>query len=108
MFHMANGSHLFRTAEQLTSEGYRLEGNVFVGINDCCLPLYEAKMLHQFDHRYSTYEGASQRQLNVGILPRPSREQKRDPDYPAQPRYWVREDLVEAAIPRYPPLLERQ
>ena len=59
-------------------------------------------MLHQFDHRYSTYQGATQRQLNVGILPRPSPEQKRDPDYAVQPRYWVHEDLVKAAIPRYP------
>jgi hypothetical protein len=102
MFHMANDSHLFRTAGQLTAEGCWLEGSVFVGAGGRCLPLYEAKLLHQFDHRYSTYEGATQSQLNVGILPRPSPEQKRDPDYGVQPRYWVREDLVGAAMPRWP------
>jgi hypothetical protein len=102
MFDMANDSHMFRTAHQVTGEGCRLDGNVFVGADDRYLPLYEAKMLHQFDHRYSTYEGATQRQLNVGILPRPLPEQKRDPGYAVQPRYWVREDLVDAAMPRWP------
>ena len=32
---------------------------------DGLVPLYEAKMFHQFDHRFSTYEGATQEQLNV-------------------------------------------
>jgi tRNA(fMet)-specific endonuclease VapC len=40
IFHMANDSHLFRTAP---GEGP--------------LPLYEAKMIRQFDHRFVTYEG---------------------------------------------------
>ncbi|MCK5804211.1 MAG: N-6 DNA methylase, partial [Lentisphaeria bacterium] len=58
MFHMANDSHHFRTAEELRAEGYTLEGNVFVSRFDRYLPLYEAKMLHQFDHRWATYENA--------------------------------------------------
>jgi hypothetical protein len=102
LFHMSNDSHQFRTAGELEAEGYRLHGNIFVGSSDRYLPLYEAKMLHHFDHRFSTYEGATESQLNVGILPQPSIEQKQDPDFVVQPRYWVREDAVEAAIPKYP------
>ena len=34
------------------------------------LPLYEAKMLSHWDHRYATYEGATQAQLNKGTPPR--------------------------------------
>ncbi len=102
LFHMANDSHYFRTAAELQAEGYRLEGNIFVGPDDRYLPLYEAKMLHQFDHRFSTYEGATERQLNVGILPQPTAEQKRDPRFVVQPRYWVQEKIVESAIPKYP------
>ena len=30
------------------------------------------------------------------------RRQKRDPGFVVQPRYWVREDVVESAIPKYP------
>jgi hypothetical protein len=102
LFHMANDSHHFRTAEELEADSYRQEGNVFVSPYDRYLPLYEAKMLHQFDHRFSTYEGATEKQLNVGILPQPSVEQKRDPAFVVQPRYWVREEVVESTIPQYP------
>lgn len=101
-FHLPSDSHHFHTAEELRADGYRLEGNVFVGPHDRYLPLYEAKMLHQFDHRFSTYEGATEKQLNVGILPQPSAEQKADPSFVVQPRYWVRDEVVESAIPKYP------
>jgi predicted AAA+ superfamily ATPase len=71
------------------------------------MPLYEAKMLHQFDHRFSTYEGATEQQLNVGILPQPSSIQKRDPNFVVQPRYWVEQGIVDSAIPKFPePLAE--
>ena len=53
------------------------------------LPLYEAKMFSILDHRFSTYKNASQSQLNVGTLPQPSDEAKRDPYFDVQPRYWV-------------------
>lgn len=102
MFDMSNDSHHFRTVDELHADGYRLEGNIFVSPYDRYLPLYEAKMLHQFDHRFSTYEEATEKQLNVGILPQPTAEQKRDPSFVVQPRYWVREEVVESAIPRYP------
>jgi hypothetical protein len=62
-------------------------------------------MLHHFDHRFSTYEGATEKQLNVGILPQPSAAQKCDPAFVVQPRYWVREEVVESAIPKYPEAL---
>ncbi len=102
LFHMANDSHNFRSTEDMRREGCRLEGNIYVGHSERYLPLYEAKMLHQFDHRFSTYRGATEKQLNVGILPQPTAEQKRDPGFVVQPRYWVREDVVESATPRYP------
>jgi hypothetical protein len=102
MFDMANDSHHFRTATELEADGYRREGNIFVSPYDHYLPLYEAKMIHQFDHRFSTYEGATEKQLNVGILPQSSAEQKRHPNFVVQPRYWVREEVVESAIPKYP------
>jgi hypothetical protein len=53
------------------------------------VPLYEAKMFHQFDHRYSTYQDATQAQLNVGILPRPPENLKQNSYFNVQPRYWV-------------------
>ena len=43
-----------------------------------CLPLYEAKMFHQFDHHFSSYEDAKQANLNSGILPQIASEIKQN------------------------------
>ena len=58
------------------------------------LPLYEAKMMHQFDHRWATYEGATRENLNAGILPQLADALKRDPTVTVRPRYWVPEEAV--------------
>lgn len=51
------------------------------------LPLYEAKMIHHFDHRWATYEpDGSTRDVTI--------DEKQDPDFVALPRYWVRESVV--------------
>ena len=70
LFHMANDSGLFRTADDLEREGADVR-RLGLGKGDRrWLPLYEAKMLSHFDHRFSTYEGATQAQLNMQTLPR--------------------------------------
>src|SRR5690606_31754447 len=65
MFHMSNDSHLFRTREELEAEGWQLEGNVFVRGDERYLPLYEAKMLHQFDHRWASQSADGMVDLGV-------------------------------------------
>ncbi|HIY40740.1 MAG TPA: N-6 DNA methylase, partial [Candidatus Nocardiopsis merdipullorum] len=73
MFDMSNDSHLFHTREQLEEDGWSLEGNVFVRGDKRMLPLYEAKMLHHYDHRWATYnEDGSTRDFTL--------EEKQDPD----------------------------
>jgi hypothetical protein len=89
MFHMANDSRFFRNRMQLQEDGWALEGNVFARGEERYLPLFEAKMIHHFNHRYSTYQGASQAQLNVGSLPRPSVDQMQDPYFGVMPSDWV-------------------
>jgi hypothetical protein len=81
MFHMANDSGLFHTsaAPEL-------------------MPLYEAKLIHQFDHRWATYSTT-----NVAPCEEPrcrdlTDEEKRDPHLSIQPRYWVEEREVLARI----------
>jgi hypothetical protein len=98
MFHMANDSGLFRTRQQLEAEGWRREGNRFRRGGAEYLPLYEAKMLHHYDHRLGTYEGQTQAQANMGTLPRLSPEQHADPDFLPLPRYWVPAREVETRL----------
>ena len=66
---MANDSGLFRTRDQLEDDGWTLTGNIFVRGSERMLPLYEAKMIHHFDHRLGTYEGQTEAQANMGTLP---------------------------------------
>ncbi|MGK7057857.1 Eco57I restriction-modification methylase domain-containing protein [Bradyrhizobium sp. 1050_B9_N1_2] len=51
------------------------------------VPLYEAKMIHQFDHRWASYEGSESRELTLG--------EKVNPQFEVTPRYWVPEAEVE-------------
>ena len=53
-------------ATSLNDDGWTLTGNVFVRDGKRMLPLYEAKMIHHFDHRYGTYEGQTQAQARHG------------------------------------------
>jgi hypothetical protein len=74
MFHMANDSNLFRD----TPAPGRL-------------PLYEAKMVHQFDHRWATYSAD-------GSISDVALDAKTDPNFSVTPRYWVEADEVETRL----------
>jgi hypothetical protein len=94
MFDMANDSGLFRTHNQLASEGWELDGNMFRRGQDCWLPLYEAKMVHHFDHRYGDYRDQPEGSENTS-LPDVPPSRLADPSYSPHPRYWVPEREVE-------------
>lgn len=86
---MTTDSHLFRTRDRLASDGFELDGNIFVRDDERYLPLYEAKMLHHYDHRWATYDNGDTRELTEA--------EKRDPKCVALPRYWVAEPHVRNA-----------
>ena len=89
MFHMSNDSHLFRTRQQLQQEGWELDGNISRKDGVESLPLYEAKMIHHFDHRWGTYDGQTEAQANQGKLPELNQGMHADPNLFSLPRYWV-------------------
>jgi very-short-patch-repair endonuclease len=60
------------------------------------LPLYEAKMIWHYDHRYGTYEGVRDRSSTQ--LPTPDEHQHADPHFVVQPWYWVRAEEVAARL----------
>ena len=52
LFNMTNDSQLFRTAPDLQAEGYYpVRGNRWKKGDELYLPLYQGRMIHQFDHR---------------------------------------------------------
>ncbi|MFC7977112.1 Eco57I restriction-modification methylase domain-containing protein [Streptomyces cinereoruber] len=91
LFNMTSDSHLFHTREDLEAESWHLEGNAFAKGEVRMLPLYEAKMLHHYDHRWATYdEDGSTRDLELS--------EKQDPAAVVLPRYWVAECEVDEKL----------
>ena len=62
------------------------------------LPLYEAKMIHHFDHRWTSYRMADGKNLTADV----PRENKQDPDFVVLPRYWVEAREVHLRIANLP------
>ena len=111
MFMMNTASHLFRTHEELQEADGMLEGNRWtvpaaVSVNGReiaagrWLPLYEAKMVHHFDHRWATYETVTVAKGKKEAGDLATRDvtiaEKQNPDFVVQPRYWVAESEVDA------------
>ena len=94
LFNMTSDSDLFRTATQLIAMGGNPEGPDFLVENIRYVPLYEAKMVHHYDHRFATYEenGTDTRDVMDS--------EKMDPEFWVRPRYWVPEKEVDRAIER--------
>ena len=49
------------------------------------LPLYEAKMVHHFDHRWASYQVKGGKEAAIDV----SLQDKKNPGFAAHPRYWV-------------------
>jgi hypothetical protein len=94
LFNMASDSGLFRTRAEMEAAGQTLTGNSWDGPLGKFLPLIEAKMVNHFDHRFSTYEGATAANLNSGNLPRLDAAAHAEPHRLTQPDYWVKEAEV--------------
>ena len=82
LFHMSNDSHIFASSDKECDDTQLL------------VPLYEAKIFHQYDHRFGTYDGQSQAQANQGKLPEFTDFQHADPDLLIRPRYFVPREEV--------------
>ncbi len=93
LFNMTSASHLFKTKADLENDGARLKGNIFLGENTRYLPLYEAKMIHHFNHRFGDYDmlPADSRSTQLPDVPL---EYLKDPCFEPLPRYWVDEEQV--------------
>ena len=104
MFHMSNDSHIFRTASQMLAMGATRQGVNWIVSDEArsrgiatgrWLPLIEAKMVHHFDHRWSTYDDNSEGDDDARY---PLVTEKEDRNFDASPRYWVPEDVVSERI----------
>lgn len=101
MFDMTNDSHLFRREHELEAKGFVLNGNRFENNQEVWLPLYESKLMHQFDHRFGSYENYDFENSSSTVLPETPLEKYKDPEYEPLSRYWVSEQEVLRALSKY-------
>jgi hypothetical protein len=93
--HMAAEADKLMDFEELFAQGFRTDEFLLMkkeGVS--FVPLYEGKFIHQFDHRFASFEGIP-REKRFGIKAgthTPSMDQKRDPGYHIMPRYWISEE----------------
>ncbi|HXK44077.1 MAG TPA: hypothetical protein PKV82_14765, partial [Anaerolineae bacterium] len=99
MFMMNTDSHLFRTRQELERAGWQWQGHRCVRGEETYLPLYEAKMIWHYDHRFGTYEGVSDRASTH--LPTPDARQHADPNFIIMPWYWVDAAEVQARLGKW-------
>lgn len=109
LFNMTSASELFRTEAQLRDGGWERDGVDWVRDTDKEMerrvPLYEAKMVHHFDHRWATYAGGAvddeegARDCTLS--------EKQNPAFEPTPRYWVPNEEVKLRAARVPASLKR-
>ncbi|MFB6186531.1 MAG: Eco57I restriction-modification methylase domain-containing protein, partial [Halobacteriaceae archaeon] len=97
LYNSASDSELFddNTLEELKSEGYNLDGNIFRGDDQVFLPVWGAKFIHQFNHRFGTFEGVpkEKRFARRAGTNRVTIDQKKDMTYEILPRYWLKREI---------------
>jgi hypothetical protein len=102
LWHMAEDSQWFRTSSDLKNAGYRWHNREWLSPTNetdavSYVPLYEAKMINFYDHRFGSYEGRTDNR-GYRILPETTREQYADPDFEPEPYYFVPNVEVESRL----------
>ena len=89
MFHQTNDAELFVAPERLREMGLRLQGNRWFGEGRTYLPLYEAKMIQAYDHRAASVVIREGNWVRQGQTETTSLVLHQNPEFSAQPRWWV-------------------
>ncbi|WP_029433145.1 N-6 DNA methylase [Blastococcus sp. URHD0036] len=96
LFHMANDSGKFISAQELEQGGAVYDGWAWLDGYDRWLPLYEAKMLSHWNHRFATYDGVAPGSTSLPTL---TDDELDEPRLEPLARYWVAATEVRDAQP---------
>lgn len=88
MFGMSNDSDLFKTSAELAGTGFERDGVNWRKGNESFIPLYEAKMIHQFNHRFGSARTLRKRPAS-SPWPRAKASELQDTNFEVQPWYFV-------------------
>jgi hypothetical protein len=102
LFHASGASEHFFSKEDLISNNCKLNPDFTFSANDGkkFVPFYEGKYVQIYDHRFSSFEGIA-KDIRFGRKPEthnPTIEQKANPNYFIEPRYWILEDVADERL----------
>lgn len=90
LFNMTSESEFFRTALELEAKQYKRTLRGWSKGDDRYVPLYEAKMIHHYNHRFADFANAQEKDdTDIRELPQADAILLSDPRYEPEPRYWV-------------------
>lgn len=103
LFNSSTSSGHFLKREELEFEGWQLEADMVFrrGDNEAALPLYEGQLVNRYDHRARTYAGYGPPEKKYGPkpgIPHTSDNQKANPAFESEPRYWMMRDTARVRI----------
>lgn len=98
MFDQTNDAELFHSPEQLDELGFKLRGNSWTNGAQTFLPLYEAKMIQAYDHRAASVVIEAGNWVRQGQTEPTTLAQHQNPEFLAQPRWWVAESSVASVL----------
>ena len=95
MFDQTNDAELFREADTMKTQGFKLKGNCWIKGKQTFLPLYEAKMVQAYDHRAAGVVVDKSNWFRQGQTDETTLAAHQNPEFLAVPRWWV--DAAEIA-----------
>ena len=102
MYMMNSDSRLFCTRSELEGDGWVLYGNHFVRGDQRYLPLYVLAMVHQYDHRWATFENGRFR-----LVTEAEKQDSHIRSFAPVLGTWRRNRPTNRGRPALPPWLER-
>jgi len=98
MFNLSTDSHLFYTYTQLNKVGATYINGLFQLNNETYVPLYEGKMIWNYNHHYGEWPIEGDR---PNIIQSPTIDTLRKPESPLMPWYWISLSEVTNRLKKY-------
>ncbi|MEM9348454.1 MAG: DNA methyltransferase [Planctomycetota bacterium] len=92
MFHQTNDAELFREAQTLQQEGFRLDGNRWVKGKKVFLPLYVGMMFQAFDHRAAGVVAKGDNWFRQSQTSETTLVEHQNPEFLTIPKWWIQSD----------------
>lgn len=86
-------SRAARSFEELLTSSTTFQNGSFYSAQEVYLPVIESKLIHQYDHRYATYENSSEEDRRKGLPKTTDEREKTDPNLIIYPRIWLPENI---------------